>query len=211
MMQHLISTVALAMLALCGCECVCMDAKTQHHVSNLYGTYSVEITECPLRISKADVMVKLKEKMGAHLTDSSDAWNVGDGQVVDLKIKITDTEDEHELSILSAILILPSCWTLVAIPLYGTVDHSIVSEIECPVATQNVVTEIEETRVFSSLPWSYMPIWWHDVGYTSGENGPSWDENETTKNWFVDKVAESIVATLTKEFYNKATGGVENE
>ncbi len=63
----------------------------------------------------------------------------------------------------------------------------------------------------SSLPWSYMPIWWHDIGYTSGEKGPSWDENETTKNWFVDKVAESIVATLTKEFYNKATGGVENE
>ncbi len=105
MMQHLIPTVALAMLALCGCKCVCMDAKTQHDVSNLYGTYSVEITECPWRISKADVMVKLKEKMGAHLADSSDAWNVGDGQVVDLKIKITDTEDEHALSILSTMLV----------------------------------------------------------------------------------------------------------
>lgn len=211
MLQYLMPAVMLAMFALCGCKCVCLDVKTQHDVSRLYGTYSVEITECPRRVSKADVMVKLKEKMGAHLADSSDAWNVGNGQVVDLKIKITDTEDEHKLSVLSAILCVPSCWTLLAIPLYGTVDHNVVSEIECSATTHNVATEIEETIVRSSLPWSYMPICWHDIGYATLDEGEPWCDREDTYNWFVDKVAESIVATLTKEFYNKATGGVENE
>jgi len=213
MSRYLPFATVLAMLALSGCKCICMDAKTPHDLSGLHGTYSVEITECPWRISKTDIMVKLKEKMGSHLANSSEAWNVGDGQVVDLKIKITDTEDEHKLSVLSAILCVPSCWTLVAIPLYGTVDHNVVSEIECASVTHSASAEIEETSVISSLPWSYMPIWWHDIGYASNEKGPSWNENEETKNWFVDKVAESIVASLTKDFYNKATGlgGSANE
>lgn len=183
MSRCLSSTVALALFALSGCKCICMDAKTPHDVSKLHETYSVEITECPWRISKADVMVKLKEKMGTHLAGSSDAWNVGDGQVVDLKIKITDTKDEHKLSVLSAILCVPSCWTLVAIPLYGTVDHNVVCEIECAGMSQNASTEIEETSIISSLPWSYMPIWWHDIGFASGEKGPSWNENQ--ENEFV--------------------------
>ena len=138
--------------------------------------------------------------MGANLIDSSEAWNVGDGQVVDLKIRITDTEDEHAFSVLSAILLLPSCWTLVAIPVYGTVDHNVVCEIECAGMTQNASAEIEETRIFSSLPWAYMPIWWHDIGYAADEEGHSWNEDQEMNSWFVDKVAESIVSKLTKEF-----------
>ncbi len=209
MIRYLYSSTVFVLLVLSGCKCICMDAKTPHDVSKLYGTYSVEITKCPWRISKADVMVKLKEKMGTHLADSSDAWNVGDGQVVDLEIKITDTENEHILPL--ATLCIPSCWTLCAIPLFRTIDHNVVCEIECAGMAHNASTEIEETRIFSSQPWSYMPILWHDIGSGFDENRSSWDENQEMNSWFADKVAESIAATLTREFYIKATGGNVNE
>lgn len=198
----------LLLVAFSGCECVCMDRGARPPATDVYGTYRIDITECPYEIKKVDVYSKLKEKMGRHLVETS--WDVGDNATVDLKVKIND-EEKHNL-VPVVILVIPWAWTLTAIPMYIPTDHHVAIEIECANATERSTTELEETRIVSLLPWAYLPLLWHDAGMAEvDELKASWYDDPDMNALFVEQVADSILSSLTKDFYLKAVGGSGNE
>ena len=199
---------SLLLVAFSGCECVCMDRGARPPATDVYGTYRIDITECPYEIKKVDVYSKLKEKMGRHLVETS--WDVGDNATVDLKVKINDEEKKNLAPVV--VLCIPFAWTLGVFPVYVPTDHHVAIEIECANATKGSTTELEETHVMSSLPWAYLPLLWHDVGMAKGgDGGASWYDDPDMNALFVEQVADSILSSLTKDFYLKAVGGSGNE
>lgn len=160
----------------------------------LSGMWRVAVDGCEFPFSSSE-MAKM---LSGRLVDANLRCGFTDELGLQVNVSCEKSVDETG--------VIVGCFTLLMLPAWETTTYDFKIEI-IGSSTEKRYCELkaEETLCLSWLPWSYLPVLWHQKGRITFEEGdalhkPAW-------RWIEERIADEIVKQLDKDFYMTARYG----
>lgn len=162
----------------------------------LSGMWRVAVDGCEFPFSSSEMVKVLR----GRLVDANSPCGLTDELGLQVNISCEKSVDETG--------VIVGCFTLLILPAWETTTYDFKIEIiGSSTEKRHCELKAEETLCLSWLPWSYLPVLWHQKGRITFEEGDA--KHKPAWRWIEERIADEIVRQLDEDFYMTARYGRE--